>query len=614
MTSARTVQSEKLLVIVPFRDREAHRQVFVPYATRTLAEQNISFKLVFVEQSGTAPFNRGLLANVGFDLYGREYDYLCIHDVDVIGENFDYSFAPLVTHLSARQRDRNYTEWYPRCIGGVTLFPTAAFAAANGFSGSYWGWGGEDDDLRIRLDLANMPVQRRQGRYHTLRHATRSTSDSAHINAQRLADFAHSHPHQRHQRVIADGLSNVKQRYKTLAISESECFTNVRVSFAATVCLSMIVKNEAAIIMDCLTSVASHIDYWVVVDTGSTDGTQDTVRKFFAALDIPGELHERPWVDFGTNRTEALKLCDGKADYAWVIDADDRVIGAFAWPEYKNLYHDAYAVHRGDSGGRLWGRQVFKTGIGWHYRDVLHEYAYREGPSTLGRIDGDYYVEMRTIGCRSAGVTTHEKYMRDAEILLAELEKEPEHERYQFYLGQSYFAAGEYDLAFTALGKRVTQGGWPEERYQAFMLMATIARERKMAPEVYQSLLLRAWNASPIRAEPLVALSKHFRARKELCAAYLFARQAAQLSYPADAVTFVDAEVYEWQAADELAVTAHAVGDHRTGLRMCERLLKGAKLPLGERDRVTRNYKAYIDVVYGGSGEQAAGAEPGPAS
>jgi len=56
--------------------------------------------------------------------------------------------------------------------------------------------------------------------------------------------------------------------------------------------LNMIVKNEAQVIARCLTSVRPIIDYWVIVDTGSTDGTQETIRTLTG--DLPGELHERP--------------------------------------------------------------------------------------------------------------------------------------------------------------------------------------------------------------------------------------------------------------------------------------------------------------------------------
>ena len=57
-------------------------------------------------------------------------------------------------------------------------------------------------------------------------------------------------------------------------------------------CLNMIVKNKVSVIARCLVSVRPIIDYWVIVDTGSTDGSQETVRTLMR--DLPGELHERP--------------------------------------------------------------------------------------------------------------------------------------------------------------------------------------------------------------------------------------------------------------------------------------------------------------------------------
>ena len=41
---------------------------------------------------------------------------------------------------------------------------------------------------------------------------------------------------------------------------------------------------------------------------------------------IPGELHERPWVDFGHNRQEALLLAKGKGDYLLFLDRDERLV------------------------------------------------------------------------------------------------------------------------------------------------------------------------------------------------------------------------------------------------------------------------------------------------
>src|SRR5579885_182690 len=109
------------------------------------------------------------------------------------------------------------------------------------------------------------------------------------------------------------------------------------------ICLNMIVKNESHVIKRCLSSVNPIIDYWVIVDTGSADGTQTLIREFMK--DIPGELYERPWVNFGHNRNEALALARGKAEYILFIDADDRLVfdEGFRMP---HLDKDAYYVRQ----------------------------------------------------------------------------------------------------------------------------------------------------------------------------------------------------------------------------------------------------------------------------
>ena len=76
-------------------------------------------------------------------------------------------------------------------------------------------------------------------------------------------------------------------------------------------CLNMIVKNEMANLERCLNSVAPYIACWVIGDTGSTDGTQEFIRSFFAARNIPGELHSFPFENFEQARNAALDRAVG---------------------------------------------------------------------------------------------------------------------------------------------------------------------------------------------------------------------------------------------------------------------------------------------------------------
>lgn len=144
-------------------------------------------------------------------------------------------------------------------------------------------------------------------------------------------------------------------------------------------------------------------------------------------------MHERTWRDFGHNRSEALALAQGKSDYIWMMDADDTVIGT---PEFRNLTADVYYMLIRDGGINYWRRQLFRDGVPWFYKGVLHEFpALRIEPVTEDRLYGDYYIHSRRLGARNKDP---EKHAKDAEVLLAHVTENPDDDRSVFYLAQSW--------------------------------------------------------------------------------------------------------------------------------------------------------------------------------
>ena len=78
-----------------------------------------------------------------------------------------------------------------------------------------------------------------------------------------------------------------------------------------TICLNMIVRDEADIILNTLSNLVEKIPihYWVICDTGSTDNTPELIKNFFKEKDISGELIYDPWQDFAEYEKE-LKESD----------------------------------------------------------------------------------------------------------------------------------------------------------------------------------------------------------------------------------------------------------------------------------------------------------------
>ncbi|OBI90985.1 glycosyltransferase [Mycobacterium sp. 1245805.9] len=345
----------------------------------------------------------------------------------------------------------------------------------------------------------------------------------------------------------------------------------------------MIVKNEAHVVTETLDSVAPHISSWVIVDTGSTDGTQDVIRNHMARLGIPGELHERPWRNFGHNRTEALKLAQGHGDYIWVIDADDILVGT---PEFNQLVADIYFMTIVDANIVYRRAQLFRDGAGVHYQGVVHEAPVWDSSCVVESLAGDWHVESRRLGARSQDP---QKYARDRDLLLAEVERNPEDARSVFYLAQSYFDLGDFANARKWYERRVEMGGWDEEIYYSMVRLAEAMAHLDWPWQVVQDAYLKAWEFRPTRAEALHAIARRYREDQRYLPGHLFAERAAQIPFPEKDVLFVGADVYAWRAMDEQAVCAFWIGKQIEAFRLCRRLLALPEIPDGDRQRIAGN-------------------------
>lgn len=362
-------------------------------------------------------------------------------------------------------------------------------------------------------------------------------------------------------------------------------------------CLSMIVKDESHIIHECLNSIWKEIDYWVIVDTGSTDNTKQIITDFFAEKGIPGELHDRPWVSFGHNRSEALELCKDKAHYAFMIDADDYLEGSLNFNPDMNV--DGYIVKMGREDFSWWRSQIFKLESNWKYVGVLHEYAMCEKPQPLiTKLPGDYRIVARTQGARNLGITPIEKYTKDAELLEKALETEPGNARYQFYLAQSYFDSQQWEKAEAAYQKRAEMGGWEEEIYYSLYRVAISMSMQNKPWEDIQQAFLMAYNSRPIRAEPLFHIAQIYRTKfNKPALAYLFAKMAAEIPFPANDILFVPDIIYKFGILDEIAATAYYAGQPVIGHMACKKLLTEGRVPPKELARIQANYQQYERIL-----------------
>ena len=159
--------------------------------------------------------------------------------------------------------------------------------------------------------------------------------------------------------------------------------------------LCMIVKNESATLGRCLASVKDVVDEIIIVDTGSTDGTQTIAREHGA------QIIQSTWEnDFSRARNESLAAANG----AWilVLDADEYLL-----PEDAAALRALIATHT-DSGGRATAAfQLVLQNLSPHGRPGMLAYITRLFPNRVDvRYEWPIHEQVMT-SLRRAGVPVY---------------------------------------------------------------------------------------------------------------------------------------------------------------------------------------------------------------
>ncbi|CAH1179366.1 unnamed protein product [Phaedon cochleariae] len=212
----------KTALIVPYRSRPNHLNIFLNYMHSFLQRQNIHYRIFIVDQNDTSPFNRAKMLNFGAtEAMKHKYNCLILHDVDLIPINTGniYGCTKVPRHMSSSLDTFRYNLPYLTLFGGAAAISSEHFKKVHGMSNKFYGWGGEDDDFYRRLvqnDLEPCRFPPEISRYIMLPHEKQKASEN------RFKLLEESEQNQK-----TDGISSLSQNY---IVKLEDLYTHIIVS------------------------------------------------------------------------------------------------------------------------------------------------------------------------------------------------------------------------------------------------------------------------------------------------------------------------------------------------------------------------------------------------
>lgn len=358
---------------------------------------------------------------------------------------------------------------------------------------------------------------------------------------------------------------------------------------------TMIVKNEAADIASTISSVKPYVDYWCILDTGSTDGTQDIIRREFEG--VPGELHEEPFVDFSTSRNRALDFLGTKTVYSLMLSGNEKLKqGGMVMRNYLEEQREGsdgdYRIRINFGGNPYLSTRIARTDNGWRYNGKTHEVLVHpyESSSMIAVREVEIFHDISK--------NTYEKkrvaWKRDLELLQRERLDNPDNTRTAFYLAQTFDSLRMKKQALLAYDERIAMGGWPEEVYEATYRSALFMEELKYPWEEVLARFLRAFELQPNRAEPIYRIALHYRLEERHVLAYIFAKKASEMPFPTEnALLMVNKAVYDFEALELVSISAWYAGKMNEGKKAAEQIIANSTPGEPHHDRAVRNLKFY---------------------
>lgn len=330
--------------------------------------------------------------------------------------------------------------------------------------------------------------------------------------------------------------------------------------------LCMIVRNEAACLDACLSSVKDAVDEIVIVDTGSTDDTREIAARY------TDRVYDHVWTDdFAAARNASMAYAT--RPYVLWLDADDvldprQAEKLAALREELDGSVDAvmlpyhYSFSAEGTAELVFDRErIVRRAAGFTFSGRVHE-AMAVGGRVIRRDVVIRHTGRHGAHSNARNLRIYEQWEKSGEPMAA---------RDVYYYAREQRSAGDYAGALALFRRFLSMDGWTENRLDAQIgcgaCLEALGR-RAEAKDAYLDAL--AFGAP--RAEALCALGALTMA-DDLQEAAFWYRAALLCTPPLDTGAFVWPDAYGYVPLMQLCVICDAMGSPAAASQMNERAL-----------------------------------------
>jgi len=313
--------------------------------------------------------------------------------------------------------------------------------------------------------------------------------------------------------------------------------------------LVMIVKNSGEIIRKCLQKNKRYIDYWTILDTGSTDNTPSIIEEELKG--IPGKLHFSEFTNFSESRNKAFELASQTCKYMIVLDDSYELGEGDKLREYlKTTNADVIYLKIGYMKYNFlkdlyYSNRITKTTSKIRYKYRVHEaLLVPKKKKSIWVDEKNFYIIDHT--SKAHENRTISRYKRDVEWLLLDKEQYPKDPRPVYYLCRTLYNQGKYDESKKYMKELLQMTNVNEYTFYAEYMLILCEYKDTNDKAIYQRKLLDLQSRHTDRAEPSYKLAVSFYEENLLEKLNKIMNSLIKFPIPQIGITSLEYDIYQY--------------------------------------------------------------------